>query len=196
MLIKIDLSSQRHIKTPLHFLMPNITPLIPTSLPPCPKWCGGWRGLQFLSADPPSSHFSSAAAWAFHGLQFIKEIPICCSIGSSTGCSTDICSSTWSVSSSSSDLGVLSAISHYFFPSCLPVWHFLPFLKYVFTEAPPAWLLVSVVSYSGSLELLGNSCFQHRGAPDLFSPRPLLQPSHCQHLVVYTQCRSKLPYLP
>ena len=38
-------------------------------------------------------------------------------------------------------------------PSLPPPWHFLSFIKYVFTEVPPAWLMGSAVSVTVCLEL-------------------------------------------
>lgn len=53
------------------------------------------------------------------------------------------------------------------FPS--PLWHFLPFLKYVFTEVSTTWLMGLAVSCSGSVaEIAGTSCVQQRAATHLF----------------------------
>lgn len=63
--------------------------------------------------------------------------------GLSLGLPGNLCTIAWSTSSSSllSGLGVCKLVSHNYFFS---VPHFLcsvlPFLKYVFTEAPPAFL--------------------------------------------------------
>lgn len=55
-----------------------------------------------------------------------------------------ISASPWSTCFSS-DIGVFTAVSHSF-PTSLPMWIFLPFLKYIVTEAPPALLMGSAVS--------------------------------------------------
>lgn len=55
---------------------------------------------------------------------------------------------------------------------CLSLQHFLPLLKYAFTEVPPPLLLGSAMFYSGSvLRLAGMGCVQHRVASKLFSQR-------------------------
>lgn len=54
---------------------------------------------------------------------------------------------------------------------------FLPFLKYVFVEMPPGWLMGSAASCSGCVvELAGVCCVEHRAAPGLHSQRPSPKP--------------------
>lgn len=65
----------------------------------------------------------------------------------------------------SSDLDVCTAVSHSFSIS-LPMWCFLPCLKYVFREAAPAWLMSSAVSCG--MEPAGTGHVQHGTAPSLF----------------------------
>ena len=57
----------------------------------------------------------------------------------------------------------------------------LPFLKYVFPEAPLAWLMGSVVSCGGSV---GAAHVQHGAAPGLFSQKPPCRPSYTKTLTL------------
>lgn len=81
-----------------------------------------------------------------------------------------------------SHAGAHTAVFSWFFPLLLTLpCNILPSLKYAFTELPPAWLMGSVVSYSGpDVEPAGTSCVWHRAVPDLFSQRPplMLTPGH------------------
>ena len=54
---------------------------------------------------------------------------------------------------------------------------FLAFLKYVFTEVPPGWLMGSAASCGGSVaELVATCCVEHRAASGLFSQSPPPKP--------------------
>jgi len=55
------------------------------------------------------------------------------------------------------------------FPLLLPLWHFLSFLKYIFTDVPPTSLMGSAVSV---VELAGTNSVQHGASPDLLLQRP------------------------
>ena len=48
-------------------------------------------------------------------------------------------------------LAVCTAVLTLFSPPALPVWQFLPFLKYIFTGMPPALLIGSALASSGSV---------------------------------------------
>lgn len=68
-----------------------------------------------------------------------------------------------------SDLDVPTAVSSSF-PHFSAFLMFLPFLKYAFTDMPPAWLMGSAVSCGGSImEPTATVCVQHRADPVLFS---------------------------
>ena len=53
----------------------------------------------------------------------------------------------------------------------LPLWFFLPFLKYIFPEAPPPWLLGSAVPCRGWVGAGCNRLCPARGSPGLSSQR-------------------------
>lgn len=75
-----------------------------------------------------------------------------------------------------SDLDVPTAVSSSF-PHFSAFLIFLHFLKYVFTEMPPAWLVGSAVFCGGSImETTGTVCVLHRADPGLFSQRLPLHP--------------------
>ena len=78
-------------------------------------------------------------------------------------------------------LGVHSAVSHFFahFSVCLVS---LPFLKYVFLDEPPAWLMDSAVSCSGSV---GAGWNQLCPWPVLTGATPAAP--HYQHLDTYVK---------
>ena len=69
----------------------------------------------FINETPFFSFFSSAAVQVLHRLQGTSALP-------------------WRISSS--DANVPSAVSHTFCALVLSIQHFLPFLKYIFAEAP------------------------------------------------------------
>ena len=132
-----------------------------------------------------SSCRESAPVWALHGFQLCSRHVHLLWCGSFMGCRVDIfstvdlsglrgnklcchglqgnlCSNSWSTSSSSSiDLSVSKAISFPFFSLLSQLLHnwcgfFLPLLKYVTIEALPASLMGSALASSGSiLELAG-----------------------------------------
>lgn len=92
----------------------------------------------------------------------------------------------WSTSSLSfSDLDVVFLL--FLTPFVLfyfVLWHFLPFLKYSFTEVLSVLLRGSAVSGCGTA---GTSWAWGRATPGLFPPELLLQPLCCQHLASYNQ---------
>lgn len=73
----------------------------------------------------------------------------------------ETCSSAWIISfcSSFSDLGSLYCFSLFLFPPPPSTWYFLPYLKYVLTEEPSAWLMGPALAGSESiLEPPGTNC--------------------------------------
>lgn len=79
--------------------------------------------------------------------------------------------------SCSSDLGVHSVVLHSFSSLFLPSQYFLPFLKNLFTEAPPSSLIGSALACGESIaEPAGNSSVWQRTTLDLFPKRPPLLP--------------------
>lgn len=111
---------------------------------------------QFLSAAQFLSHFFSAEVWAshmgchpsgkksapactLHGPQFLQEMSICSSVRSSTGCRIGHVSlDAWSTSFS--NFGVPSAVSHAFCSLLVSVQPFLTFPRFSFPEASHLWL--------------------------------------------------------
>lgn len=103
------------------------------------------------------------------------------------GCSGNLCAGAWNTSSPSlfDGLAVYRAVSliyflHFYLSCCI-----LSFLKYIFPEVPPAWLIDSSFSSSGSiLKTAVPSCAQHGGSPSLFPKEitpaapQLLNPCH------------------
>jgi len=112
-------------------------------------------GCRGLSVTPSFSLLSSVSVWVLHGLQSLEVVP------------------ALPRSASFSDFGIPSAVSRSFvlFSPFFPV--VLPFLKYVFTEASPAWLKGSAVSCGQSIGA-GWKCFSLAQG----SPRPLLREAH------------------
>ena len=140
----------------------------------------------------------------FMGCGCLQGVSTCSRVGSSTGCSVDyllhcsppwavgglssspgsspgaageslLCSGVWSIFPSPSFSNLQGCFSHVFLtPLTAALQHFLPFLKSIFTETPPAWLKGSAVSCGGSvLELAGKVCVWHwAAAPGVFSQRP------------------------
>lgn len=108
-------------------------------------------------------------AWVLHGLQFLQEIPTCSGVGTSMGYSVHSCSGVVLTKSCrgtaalvpeappspSYSLTLVFTGSFLMFPPPPPYSSLLSgillFLKYVTTEASPAWLMVSAVFVMGPL---------------------------------------------
>lgn len=143
------------------------------------------------------------------GLQLPSGVFTCSGVGFTTGCSTDICSTTVSsigcptmVSSkgrllgnlcssapnSSSfcpHLGVRRAVSHTFFSLILFYSFFLPFLKPLFLEVPLFWLRGSAMPCGRWVGAGWNHPCPARGSPGPSSQSPLQpllpEPGHLHH---------------
>lgn len=82
-------------------------------------------------------------------------------------------------------------------PPSLPVWHFLPFLKHSFPEAPPAWLRALAVPGGGAIGTGWNRL--EPAVSCTGQPRPLLREvpcsPRCQYLARDTQNNMFLHYI-
>lgn len=131
------------------------------------------RDIQKLSGHRPELHTLGDPAWAGRlGLITssgpFQTYPFCDSVMVlSTGC-REIPAPPWCWSLSSisfCELNVCRAVYDTFSPSALIV---LPFLTYIFLEAPPSWLRVPALPCGGSLGACwgqGRFCLFHRCHP-------------------------------
>lgn len=169
-LAPIALLSLTPSSSPPRLSLLQVTPS-PSSGATCGTRSGGVGGVMastrwFPSASPSPSPFSSAPAWGPPGAVVLHQHLL----------------------RSSSDLGVPSAVSHSFVLPPLPAQHFLPFLKYVFSEVTLSCLRSSAVPCGGCVGTGWNCPCPACSSPSTSSQRPPHGPS-CQHLAMGAQCK-------
>lgn len=115
---------KQHLSSP--FPRSSFSPSHQTPLPPS-HGCRGMGNGVVISPEQVLYH------------SFLLTLFTCFCVCPLMGCRAISAPVPWSTSfSSSSDLGVSSAVSPFFSPSSLPAWHILLFLNCVFPEAPPS----------------------------------------------------------
>lgn len=159
----------------------NLSPSLLT-LPPLSNAEGWGMGLavsplQFLSATPSSTHFSSLPAWV------VQENLLCC--GLSTGCRDDLF-----LHGTPPPPSLTLAFPLLFLtvsPTCLlllcPSSIFCPFLNMLSLRHHDLGWWVQLYPLVGPLELARTGCVQHH----LFSHRPPLQSPHCPYVDTCTK---------
>ena len=141
---------------------------------------GLWSVHDHFSVSPLPLHASlPTPAWGLHRLQLLQEIPSCSSMGvlHRLHCGYLFHHGASPLTHLTLMFSLVFLILslfffHLLFPCSLPVWCFLIFLKYVFTEVSLPWLMGSVMSCGGSVGPSWNDCVWHRAGPDLFPQRP------------------------
>lgn len=126
---------------------------------------------------------------ALQGPQLLQEISLGSSMGSSTGCSVDVCC-PWASSHAAgkallqclehilptffSDLSVYRVIALVYSHSSLSqpsVWHYFSLSLHLFAKMPPPEQWVQLCPVLGGLELPGTGCVQHQGTCTHYSPQ-------------------------